>query len=81
MRVLYPADHKPHSLSMRKPTSSNNRCDPACCLPAQSTAALPVGTIVVILLIWSVITIPLTVFGGIAGKNHQVCQLIQMPVA
>ena len=38
----------------------------------QSTAALPVGTIIIILLIWSVITIPLTVFGGIAGKNHQV---------
>lgn len=38
----------------------------------QSTAALPFGTIVIILLIWSAITIPLTVFGGIAGKNHQV---------
>ena len=38
----------------------------------QSTAALPFGTIVIIMLIWSAITIPLTVFGGIAGKNHQV---------
>ena len=35
----------------------------------QSTAALPFGTIVVILVIWSLVTIPLTVFGGIAGKN------------
>ncbi|GMH35994.1 hypothetical protein BSKO_03862 [Bryopsis sp. KO-2023] len=34
-----------------------------------STAALPFGTIVVILLIWAAITIPLTIFGGIAGKN------------
>lgn len=39
---------------------------------AQSTAALPVGTIIVILLIWGIITVPLTVFGGIAGKNHHV---------
>ena len=31
---------------------------------AQSTAALPFGTIVVILVIWSLVTIPLTVFGG-----------------
>ena len=38
----------------------------------QSTAALPVGTIIVILLIWGIITVPLTVFGGIAGKNHHV---------
>ena len=37
----------------------------------QSTAALPFGTIVVILVIWSLVTIPLTVFGGIAGKNHR----------
>ena len=36
---------------------------------SQSTAALPFGTIVVILVIWSLVTIPLTVFGGIAGKN------------
>jgi hypothetical protein len=38
-------------------------------LSPQSTAALPFGTIVVILVIWSLVTIPLTVFGGIAGKN------------
>lgn len=36
----------------------------------RSTAALPIGTIIVILLIWGAVTIPLTVFGGIAGKNH-----------
>lgn len=35
----------------------------------RSTAALPFGTIVVILVIWGLVTIPLTVFGGIAGKN------------
>jgi hypothetical protein len=35
----------------------------------QSTAALPFGTIVIILLIWALITIPLTVIGGIIGKN------------
>jgi Endomembrane protein 70 len=52
--------HKHHSTS----------AVPACAL--QSTAALPFGTIVIIMLIWSAITIPLTVFGGIAGKNHQV---------
>ncbi len=37
----------------------------------QSTAALPFGTIVIILLIWSLVTIPLTVLGGIAGKNSK----------
>ncbi|KAG1664039.1 hypothetical protein FOA52_010458 [Chlamydomonas sp. UWO 241] len=36
-----------------------------------STAALPFGTIVIIIIIWCVITIPLTVFGGIAGKNNK----------
>ncbi|CAL5227062.1 g9965 [Coccomyxa viridis] len=35
----------------------------------RSTAALPFGTIVIILLIWALITIPLTVAGGIIGKN------------
>ena len=35
----------------------------------QSTAALPFGTIVIILLIWALITIPLTIAGGIVGKN------------
>ena len=35
----------------------------------QSTAALPFGTIVIILAIWALITIPLTIAGGIVGKN------------
>ncbi|GAQ91025.1 transmembrane 9 superfamily [Klebsormidium nitens] len=35
----------------------------------QTTAALPFGTIVIILLIWGVIT-AFTVVGGIAGKNY-----------
>ncbi|KAI0495574.1 hypothetical protein KFK09_021875 [Dendrobium nobile] len=34
-----------------------------------ATAALPFGTIVVIALIWALITSPLLVLGGIAGKN------------
>ena len=38
-----------------------------------STAALPFGTICIIILIWALITLPLTVFGGIAGKNVKVC--------
>lgn len=38
-----------------------------------STAALPFGTICVIFVIWALITFPLTVLGGIAGKNKQVC--------
>lgn len=37
----------------------------------RSTAALPFGTIVVILILWGLVTIPLTVFGGIAGKNNR----------
>jgi hypothetical protein len=37
----------------------------------QSTAALPFSTIVIIILIWCAITIPLTIFGGIAGKNNK----------
>lgn len=37
----------------------------------RSTAALPFGTIVIIIIIWSLVTIPLTVFGGIAGKNNR----------
>jgi hypothetical protein len=37
----------------------------------QSTAALPFGTIVIILVIWGLVTIPLTVAGGIAGKNNK----------
>eukprot|EP00873_Tetraselmis_striata_P026587 jgi/Tetstr1/446851/TSEL_034329.t1 len=35
----------------------------------RSTAALPFGTICIIILIWAVVTFPLTVLGGIAGKN------------
>ena len=35
----------------------------------RSTAALPFGTICIIILIWALVTIPLTVAGGIAGKN------------
>ncbi|KAI8538611.1 hypothetical protein RHMOL_Rhmol09G0117600 [Rhododendron molle] len=37
-----------------------------------STAALPFGTIVVIVLIWALVTSPLLVLGGIAGKNSKV---------
>lgn len=37
-----------------------------------STAALPFGTICVIFVLWALITFPLTVVGGIAGKNKQV---------
>ncbi|MEW5306091.1 MAG: hypothetical protein WDW36_008585 [Sanguina aurantia] len=37
----------------------------------RSTAALPFGTIVIIIIIWALVTIPLTVFGGIAGKNNR----------
>lgn len=41
-----------------------------CCIAVlQSTAALPFGTIVIITLIWALITIPLTILGGIIGKN------------
>ena len=39
----------------------------------RSTAALPFGTIVIIFIIWAVVTFPLTVLGGIAGKNTKVC--------
>ncbi|KAJ6821350.1 transmembrane 9 superfamily member 2-like [Iris pallida] len=34
-----------------------------------ATAALPFGTILVILLIWTLVTSPLLVLGGVAGKN------------
>ncbi|XRB23606.1 transmembrane 9 superfamily member [Pseudoscourfieldia marina] len=37
----------------------------------RSTAALPFGTIVIIIIIWALITFPLTVLGGIAGKNSK----------
>ncbi|XP_074579396.1 transmembrane 9 superfamily member 2-like [Curcuma longa] len=36
-----------------------------------ATAALPFGTIVVIVLIWALVTAPLLVLGGIAGKNSK----------
>ncbi|KAG4139211.1 hypothetical protein ERO13_D07G177200v2 [Gossypium hirsutum] len=35
----------------------------------KATAALPFGTIVVIFLIWALVTSPLLILGGIAGKN------------
>ena len=38
----------------------------------RSTAALPFGTIVIIFILWALITLPLTVLGGIAGKNRPV---------
>lgn len=41
------------------------------CACVQSTAALPFGTIVIILVIWALVTIPLTVLGGILGKNNR----------
>ncbi|KAI7835337.1 hypothetical protein COHA_010761 [Chlorella ohadii] len=34
-----------------------------------TTAALPFGTIVIIVVIWALVTFPLTVVGGIMGKN------------
>jgi len=37
----------------------------------RSTAALPFGTIVIIIVIWALITFPLTVLGGIAAKNSK----------
>ena len=37
----------------------------------RSTAALPFGTICIIFVIWALITFPLTVLGGIAGKNSK----------
>ncbi len=43
-----------------------------------STAALPFGTICVIFVIWALITCPLTVLGGIAGKNKQVCRPVTL---
>ena len=41
----------------------------------RTTTALPFGTIVIILVIWALITFPLTVLGGIAGKNSKVWPL------
>ena len=36
-----------------------------------TTAALPFGTICIIVVIWALVTLPLTVLGGIAGKNSK----------
>ncbi|KAL6187385.1 hypothetical protein ACLB2K_038784 [Fragaria x ananassa] len=49
-----------------------------------ATAALPFGTIVVIVLIWTLVTAPLLVLGGIAGKNskaefHVPCRTTKYP--
>ncbi|CAD6246786.1 unnamed protein product [Miscanthus lutarioriparius] len=49
-----------------------------------ATAALPFGTIIVIILIWALVTSPLLVLGGIAGKNSNTefqspCQDNQVP--
>ena len=37
-----------------------------------TTAALPFGTILIIGVIWALVTFPLTVVGGIMGKNTKV---------
>ncbi|KAI8031182.1 Transmembrane 9 superfamily member 3 [Camellia lanceoleosa] len=42
-----------------------------CCNFFSATAALPFGTIVVIVLIWTLVTSPLLVLGGVAGKNSK----------
>eukprot|EP00164_Ancoracysta_twista_P006677 GFYU01009336.1.p1 GENE.GFYU01009336.1~~GFYU01009336.1.p1 ORF type:complete len:380 (+),score=104.43 GFYU01009336.1:3-1142(+) len=34
--------------------------------------ALPIGTVILIILIWALVSFPLTVFGAIAGRNHAV---------
>ena len=46
-----------------------------------STAALPFGTICVIFVLWALITFPLTVVGGIAGKNSQVSCAVAVKTA
>ena len=38
----------------------------------RSTAALPFGTIAAMVALWSLVTIPLTVLGGVAGRNSRV---------
>lgn len=37
-----------------------------------STAALPVGTIIIMILIWLLVSAPLTIIGGVLGKNAKV---------
>jgi hypothetical protein len=39
----------------------------------RSTQALPFGTIVLIVLMWALVTFPLTILGGIFAKKRQVC--------
>lgn len=38
----------------------------------KSTAALPFGTICIIIVLWALVTLPLTLLGAIAGKNSKV---------
>ena len=74
----------PQSCSLHGPAGPGKVCVPWChlvlvapwlllsWLPAlQTTAALPFGTIVVILVLWALVTIPLCIFGGIVGKNNR----------
>jgi len=44
-----------------------------------SQAALPFGTIIVIMLIWALVTLPLTVIGGILGRNTAKWRPITFP--
>ena len=44
-----------------------------------SQAALPFGTIVVIMLIWALVTLPLTVGGGIVGRNLAKGRQVSLP--
>lgn len=44
-----------------------------------SQAALPFGTIVVIMLIWALVTLPLTVVGGIIGRNTAKGRPVSVP--
>ena len=38
----------------------------------KSTAALPFGTICIMVILWALVTVPLTVLGAIVGKNGKV---------
>jgi hypothetical protein len=44
-----------------------------------SQAALPFGTIVVIMLIWALVTLPLTVVGGVIGRNTAKGRPVTLP--
>ncbi|KAF6261065.1 hypothetical protein COO60DRAFT_1700018 [Scenedesmus sp. NREL 46B-D3] len=46
-------------------------CGPLLAVFSGSTQALPFGTICIIIVIWALVTFPLTVLGGIAGKNSK----------